>query len=119
METKGLENVNHLLIVVGAVDSRGHSSSDGLHGVVRILMLSGGDIIKICRLIADLVLRPGVSMLSLSVGLNPREGILDRISSLGTRKLGGLGSSEESSTISSSSGATSGSSRGIVGVLER
>jgi hypothetical protein len=59
IEAKTFEGVGHVLVGYGTVDSAGVSSSDGLRSIIRILMLSGWDIIQISRLIADLVLRPG------------------------------------------------------------
>ena len=77
-----LENVSLLLVGVSAIDSRGVSSSDGLHGVVGVLVLTGRDIIEVSRLIRDLVLRPSPGMVSGIVRLEPGEAIRDNVSAL-------------------------------------
>lgn len=95
-------------IVVGA-QSGCIARSNGLHGIVRSLMLTSRDIIEISRLIAHLVLRPSVSMISGIVRFNPTEAILDGISSFRSRKPRSQSSSEERSSCGIT---TSGSSSG-------
>ena len=87
METKSLENIDHLLIVVSSVNPRGHTGSDGFHGIIGILVLASRNIVQVGGLIGDLVLWPGVSMFPLPIGLNPGERVLDGVSSLGSGEL--------------------------------
>jgi hypothetical protein len=99
-----------LLVGVSAVNPSGITRPDGLHGIVGILMLSGGDIIEVSRLVAHLVLGPSVSMISGIIRLNPAERIRLGISSLRARKLGLLILAEETCN-----GCTSSSSPGGIG----
>jgi len=84
VQTKSLESISHVLISISSVNSGSHSRSDGLHGIVRVLVLTSGNIIKIGRLVRDLILRPGIGMFSWEIRLNPRVAICDGISSLGS-----------------------------------
>lgn len=60
-------------------------------------MLTGWNIIEIGRLIRDLVLRPGVGVVSRIVRLNPRVAISDGIGGFRTGKSRSFFSSDESS----------------------
>lgn len=84
-------------IVVGS-QSRLVAGSDRLHGIIGSLMLTSRNIVEISGLIAHLVLRPSVSMISGIVRLDPAEAILDGISSFGSRKPRSHFSSKERST---------------------
>jgi len=76
VQTNALESVGDVIVVVstsivGSTKSGGITRSDGFHGVIRGLVLTSGDIIEIGRFVRDLVLRPGVSVVSGVVGLDP------------------------------------------------
>lgn len=76
VKTNALESSSDVVVVIGtgiigSTKSGGITRSDGFHGVIRGLVLTSGDIIKIGRFVGDLVLRPGVSVVSGVVGLDP------------------------------------------------
>lgn len=77
-------------------------------------MLSGRNIVQVGRLVADLILRPGVGMISWVVRLNPGEAVLNWIGSLGAGQVGLHSSHEESNgfTLSSIIGNEGSTSRG-------
>lgn len=66
-------------------------------------MLSGRNIVQVGRLVADLILRPGVGMISWVVRLNPGEAVLNWIGSFGAGQVGLHSSHEESNGFTLSS----------------
>lgn len=84
VKAEALECISNIRVSVagGIVRSGSISSLDAFNGVIRILVLSSRDVIEVSRLVAHLVLRPSVSMVSGIVRFNPAEAILDRISGI-------------------------------------
>jgi hypothetical protein len=90
VKAETLECISNIGVSIagGIVRSGSISSLDAFNGVIRILVLSSRDVIEVSRLVAHLVLRPCVSMISRIVRVNPRVAISDRISSLRSGKSG-------------------------------